>query len=109
MWAPSAAVTPGWPIGYFFDRGECPILHLGRRYRFLLEKVGSFAVERSRGPCERRARVAENCGATVLVVDDDEVCRELVSTLLGRAGLSSVGAANGEEAMAAARRHLPRL
>ena len=53
--------------------------------------------------------MAENCGATVLVVDDDEVCRELVSTLLGRAGLSSVGAANGEEAMAAARRHAPKL
>jgi len=33
--------------------------------------------------------VAENCGATVLVVDDDGVCRELVSTLLGRAGFSS--------------------
>jgi DNA-binding NarL/FixJ family response regulator len=53
--------------------------------------------------------VSEDCGATVLVVDDDGVCRELISTLLGRAGFSSVGAANGEEAMAAARRHVPKL
>jgi DNA-binding NarL/FixJ family response regulator len=53
--------------------------------------------------------VAEDCGATVLVVDDDETSRELVSTLLGRAGMSTVGAANGEEAMAAARRHAPKL
>ena len=43
--------------------------------------------------------MAENCGA----------CRELVSTLLGRAGFSTVDATNGEEAMAAARRHLPQL
>jgi CheY-like chemotaxis protein len=42
--------------------------------------------------------VSEDCGATVLVVDDDGVCHELISTLLGRAGFSSVGAANGEEA-----------
>jgi DNA-binding NarL/FixJ family response regulator len=53
--------------------------------------------------------VDEDCGATVLVVDDDEVCRELISTVLGRAGFSTVDAANGEEAMAAARRHRPRL
>ena len=53
--------------------------------------------------------MAEDCGATVLVVDDDETARELISTLLGRAGMSTVGAANGEEAMAAARRHAPKL
>jgi DNA-binding NarL/FixJ family response regulator len=45
----------------------------------------------------------------VLVVDDDEAQRELISTVLGRAGFSTVDAANGEEAMAAARRHQPRL
>jgi DNA-binding NarL/FixJ family response regulator len=53
--------------------------------------------------------VAEDCGATVLVVDDDETSRELISTLLARAGMSTVAAANGEEAMAAARRHAPKL
>ena len=50
-----------------------------------------------------------DCGATVLVVDDDDGHRELISTVLGRAGFSTVDASNGEEAMAAARRHLPRL
>jgi DNA-binding NarL/FixJ family response regulator len=53
--------------------------------------------------------VGDDCGATVLVVDDDDGHRELISTVLGRAGFSTVDASNGEEAMAAARRHLPRL
>jgi len=53
--------------------------------------------------------VEDNCGATVLVVDDDDGHRELISTVLGRAGFSIVDAANGEDAMTAARRHQPRL
>jgi DNA-binding NarL/FixJ family response regulator len=53
--------------------------------------------------------VGDDCGATVLVVDDDDTHRELISTVLGRAGFATVDASNGEEAMAAARRHLPRL
>ena len=51
----------------------------------------------------------ERRGASVLVVDDDHACRELITALLARAGFSSVEAANGEAAMAAARKHLPRL
>jgi DNA-binding NarL/FixJ family response regulator len=53
--------------------------------------------------------VGEDSGASVLVVDDDEASRELVSAVLGRAGYSVVGAASGEGAMAVARRHRPRL
>jgi DNA-binding NarL/FixJ family response regulator len=53
--------------------------------------------------------VGEDCGPTVLVVDDDGACRELISTVLGRAGFSTLEAADGEEAMAAARRHRPGL
>jgi DNA-binding NarL/FixJ family response regulator len=53
--------------------------------------------------------VGDDCGATVLVVDDDDAHRELISTVLGRAGFSTVDASNGEEAMTAARRHQPRL
>ena len=53
--------------------------------------------------------MGDDCGATVLVVDDDDAQRELIRTVLGRAGFSTVDAASGEEAMAAARRHLPRL
>jgi len=53
--------------------------------------------------------VGDDCGATVLVVDDDEAQRELIRTVLGRAGFSTVDAADGEQAMAAARRHQPRL
>jgi len=53
--------------------------------------------------------VGDDYGATVLVVDDDEAQRELISTVLGGAGFSTVDASNGEAAMAAARQHLPRL
>jgi DNA-binding NarL/FixJ family response regulator len=53
--------------------------------------------------------VGDDCGATVLVVDDDDGHRELISAVLGRAGFSTVGAANGEDALAVARRHQPRL
>ena len=53
--------------------------------------------------------MGDDCGATVLVVDDDDTHRELISTVLGRAGFSTVDAANGEDAMTAARRHQPRL
>jgi DNA-binding NarL/FixJ family response regulator len=53
--------------------------------------------------------LGDDCGATVLVVDDDDTHRELIRTVLGRAGFSTVDAASGEEAMAAARRHQPRL
>jgi DNA-binding NarL/FixJ family response regulator len=53
--------------------------------------------------------VGDDCGGTVLVVDDDEAYRELIATVLGRAGFSTVGAATGEAAMAAARRHRPLL
>ena len=53
--------------------------------------------------------MGDDCGATVLVVDDDDTHRELIRTVLGRAGFSTVDASNGEEAVAAARRHLPRL
>ena len=53
--------------------------------------------------------MGDDCGATVLVVDDDAAQRELISTVLGRAGFATVDAANGEQAMAAARRHQPRL
>jgi DNA-binding NarL/FixJ family response regulator len=52
--------------------------------------------------------VGGDCG-TVLVVDDDEIYRELIATVLGRAGFATLHAADGEAAMAAARRHRPRL
>jgi DNA-binding NarL/FixJ family response regulator len=53
--------------------------------------------------------MAEDCGGTVLVVDDDAACRELVSAVLGQAGFETLDAADGKAAMAAARRHRPQL
>jgi DNA-binding NarL/FixJ family response regulator len=47
-----------------------------------------------------------HCGS-ILIVDDDQPFRELVSLSLARAGYSSVEAATGEEALAAARRERP--
>lgn len=46
---------------------------------------------------------------TILVVDDDEVIRELIRFKLGRAGLTVHGEADGEAGLAAARDLLPDL
>lgn len=50
--------------------------------------------------------MSKPCGH-VLVVDDDSNFSEMVSVLLERAGYTSVRAANGEQALAAARRERP--
>lgn len=47
-----------------------------------------------------------SCGP-VLVVDDDSSFSEMISVLLERAGYQSVRAANGEQALAAARKERP--
>jgi DNA-binding NarL/FixJ family response regulator len=47
--------------------------------------------------------------STILVVDDDGSFRQLMSTVLERAGYAAVEAATGEEAMEAARRERPAL
>ena len=53
--------------------------------------------------------MAENCGGSVLVVDDDAGSRELMSSLLEQAGFSTRSAETGEEAIAATRRSRPDL
>lgn len=45
----------------------------------------------------------------VLVVDDDPDTRELLETLLGRAGYKPLLAASGEEAVSLLEQHTPRL
>jgi DNA-binding NarL/FixJ family response regulator len=47
-----------------------------------------------------------DCGS-ILIVDDDDPFRELVSVLLERAGYAATKAANGEEALAAVGRERP--
>jgi DNA-binding NarL/FixJ family response regulator len=61
-------------------------------------KVGSFAAG---GPL--------NEFNPILIVDDDPAMRELLSSLLDQAGLSTRQAATGEEALADARKERPRL
>src|SRR5919199_1865892 len=58
--------------------------------------------------CDERSFVHPDCGP-ILVVDDDPVFRELVSTLLDRMGPRIVEAASGEEALKAARSERPSL
>ena len=45
----------------------------------------------------------------ILIVDDNETNRDILRTRLGRLGYELMEAVDGEEAMAAAREHLPDL
>ncbi len=58
-------------------------------------------------PEPRVATVADGAG-TVLVVDDDPVCLDLLSMTLGREGYRVIHARSGEEALQQARAHRPR-
>jgi signal transduction histidine kinase/DNA-binding response OmpR family regulator len=57
-------------------------------------------------PEPRTAAVADGAG-TVLVVDDDPVCLDLLSMTLGREGYRVIHAHSGEEALQQARAHHP--
>jgi DNA-binding NarL/FixJ family response regulator len=48
-------------------------------------------------------------GAPILIVDDDDAFREVVSAILGRAGYAAVDVAGGEDVVQLARREQPRL
>jgi DNA-binding NarL/FixJ family response regulator len=48
-------------------------------------------------------------GAPILIVDDDDAFREVVSAILGRAGYTAVDVAGGEDVVQLARREQPRL
>jgi len=47
--------------------------------------------------------------STILVVDDDPTCRELLRRILARAGHAVVVASNGKDALAALGEHSPQL
>jgi DNA-binding NarL/FixJ family response regulator len=47
---------------------------------------------------------ADPSRARILLVEDDECCREMLSRIFGQAGYSTCEAANGEEALETARR-----
>jgi DNA-binding response OmpR family regulator len=50
-----------------------------------------------------------NCANSILVVDDDEDIRALVTTILTRAGFRAEAVSGGLPALAAARRNVPRM
>ena len=56
---------------------------------------------------EPRAAPGTDGAATVLVVDDDPVCLDLLSVTLGREGYRVIHARSGEEALQQARAHHP--
>jgi signal transduction histidine kinase/DNA-binding response OmpR family regulator len=56
---------------------------------------------------EPRVATGTDGGGTVLVVDDDPVCLDLLSVTLGREGYRVIHARSGEEALQQARAHHP--
>src|SRR5919205_2703596 len=113
IWAPSAAVRPGWPIGYFFNRGECPILHLCRRHRFLLKPsvdcsrtcAGARREKGEGGPRLRRhsSRRRRRRGLSRIDLDAARPCRLLDGRRRGRRRGYGRGSAAPAEARATRR------
>jgi CheY-like chemotaxis protein len=67
------------------------------------------AVDRATGRASLRTRIAAAVGPTILVVDDNDVNRELLRSMLERLGHRVIVAADGEEAVRVTRRELPAL
>ncbi|WP_119304352.1 PAS-domain containing protein [Dongia deserti] len=78
----------------------------GKGSTFTITLPDRGTVESGVPPEPRVARVADGAG-TVLVVDDDPVCLDLLSMTLGREGYRVIHARTGEEALKQARAHHP--
>ena len=78
----------------------------GKGSTFTITLPDRRTMEGALPPEPRVAAVAAGAG-TVLVVDDDPVCLDLLSMTLGREGYRVIHARSGEEAMLQARAHHP--
>jgi len=74
----------------------------GSRFVVLLPRAGEG--EAAAGPSQR-GMLGEGCGATVLLVEDEETVRSLTRRVLGRGGYRVLEAAGLEQALDAARGH----
>lgn len=78
----------------------------GKGSTFTITLPDRGATEGALPPEPRVATVADGAG-TVLVVDDDPVCLDLLGMTLGREGYRVIHARSGEEALQQARAHHP--
>lgn len=79
----------------------------GKGSTFTITLPDRGTIERAQMPSEPRvSKVADGAG-TVLVVDDDPVCLDLLSVTLGREGYRVIHARTGEEALQQARLRQP--
>lgn len=70
----------------------------GTTFRIWLRPAGGTA-ENIRGPGSEVKELANTCGFTVLVVEDEAVLREAVARMLRKAGFETLEASNGSEAI----------
>ena len=80
--------------------GKLPAVRVGRQWRFRKRDIDAWL---QRGPRTETARSAGD-RPTVLVVDDDESVREMLSASLSAAAYEVVTAADGSTALAALQR-----
>jgi excisionase family DNA binding protein len=81
--------------------GKLPALKVGRQWRFRKRDIDAWL---QRGPRTEAAVRASGNRPTVLVVDDDETVREMLSVSLSAADYDVVTAADGSAALAALQR-----
>ncbi|MBA2460645.1 MAG: PAS domain S-box protein [Actinobacteria bacterium] len=77
----------------------------GTAFTIYLRRADEARTTRPEEPPEPAAEVVSHAAATVLVVEDEEVVRRLVSQVLEQAGYRVLVAADGEEAMVLAGSH----
>jgi len=81
--------------------GKLPAVRVGRQWRFRKRDIDAWL---QRGPASEAAVRPSGDRPTVLVVDDDEGVREMLSTSLSAAAYDVVTASDGSAALAALQR-----
>ncbi|MGN7753364.1 response regulator [Sinorhizobium sp. 22678] len=103
----------GTGLGLSITRSFCRMIggvvtvesEFGKGSMFTMEVPAQCEREADGPPAEPVPQVGS--GRTALIIDDEPAARSLIAKALAEAGLASIEASNGQEGLAAARKHRP--
>lgn len=103
----------GTGLGLSITRSFCRMIggvvtvesEVGKGSVFTMEVPAQCEREADGSPAEPVPQVGS--GRTALIIDDEPAARSLIAKALAEAGLASIEASNGQEGLAAARKHRP--